>query len=172
MSTRTLQHEIGKKKPFEHAEEEAYLNLIRSAASLAVEFERLFRRHDLSEAAYNALRILRGHRGSRTEAHGLPCSQIGEIMVARVPDVTRLADRLEESGLVERVRCEKDRRVVYVRITEKGLKVLAALDKPVIELHKRQMSHLSARELGELSRLLYKARHPEQWGDAAEHEKN
>lgn len=172
MTTGNLQHDIGKKKPFAHAEEEAYLNLIRTAAALAVDFERLFRTHDLSEASYNALRILRGHAhvnpkagtivGSKASGHGLPCHQIGEMMVARVPDVTRLVDRLEEAALVERVRCEKDRRVVYVRITEKGLKTLASLDKPVIELHKQQMSHMTARELGELNRLLYKARHPEQ----------
>lgn len=164
MTTRNLQHDIGKKKPFEHAEEEAYLNLIRTAAALAVEFERLFRTHDLSEASYNALRILRGQTQTNPKggAHGLPCNQIGEMMVARVPDVTRLVDRLEQASLVERARCEKDRRVVYVRITEKGLKTLALLDKPVIELHKRQMGHMTARDLSELNRLLYKARHPEQ----------
>lgn len=158
MTTRTLQHEIGKKKPFEHPEEEAYLNLLRSAAFLTVEFERMFRQHGLSEASYNALRILRGHR-----EWGLPCSQIGDMLVARVPDVTRLVDRLEEAGLVSRVRCDKDRRVIYVKISEAGLKVLASMDKPVVELHKRQLSHMSERELQELNRLLYKARHPEQW---------
>ena len=148
-----LKDEIKKKKPFEHPEEEAYLNLLRTTTVLYAEFERLFKRTGLSEPQYNVLRILRGVGGS-----GLPCTEIGARMIARVPDVTRLVDRLEAAGFVERCRISQDRRVVQVKITEKGLKTLAEMDGPVLELNKRLLRHMTRAELDELSRLLVKAR--------------
>jgi DNA-binding MarR family transcriptional regulator len=156
--THTLQHEIGKRSPFETPEQEAFLNVIRTASLLTAGFQRLFRAHRLSESTYNALRILRGAAGDPSSRGGRTCSQIGAQLVAQVPDVTRLIDRLEELGLAERVRCEEDRRVVYVRITRSGTDLLAALDAPVLELHKSQLGHMSRQELAELSRLLVKAR--------------
>lgn len=151
--SRSLQHEIGKKRPFDSAEQEAHLNIQRSAACLAMPFERLFREHGLSEATYNALRILRGHLPA-----GVPSQTIGEHLIAQVPDVTRLVDRLVASGLAERCRIEADRRVVMVKITKAGLDLLGKLDKPVRELHAMQLGHLSPAELSQLSRLLVKAR--------------
>jgi DNA-binding MarR family transcriptional regulator len=142
--------------PFDAPEQEAFLNLIRTASVLTASFQRLFRAHKLSESTYNALRILRGSAG---EAHGArTCSQIGEHLVAQVPDVTRLIDRLEQFGFAERVRCDKDRRVVYVKITRKGLDLLDTLDEPVLAMHRAQLGHLTPDELTELSRLLVKAR--------------
>lgn len=150
-----LKDEIRKRKPFEHPEEEAYLNLLRTTAVLFAEFERLFKGAGLSEPQYNVLRILRGVGG-----HGLPCTEIGGRMITRVPDVTRLVDRLETAGLVERARTSEDRRVVLVKITRKGLDVLARLDEPVIALNRELLGHLTRKELEELSRLLVKARQP------------
>jgi len=161
----TLQHEIGKKRPFDLAEQEAHLNVLRTAACLARNFERLFRAHGLSEATYNALRIIRGHcAGAKPDEKsgegGVPSQTIGKQLIAEVPDVTRLIDRLvaSEPPLVERSRVEHDRRVVMVRITKAGLDVLARLDKSVRELHVRQLGHMSRRELEQLSELLVKAR--------------
>jgi DNA-binding MarR family transcriptional regulator len=166
LATPTLQHEIGKRKPFDAPEQEAFLNLIRTASVLSAGFQRLFRAHKLSESTYNALRILRG-AAADPESRGVhTCSEIGEHLVTQVPDVTRLIDRLEELGLAERVRCEEDRRVVHVKITRKGLEVLARLDEPVLELHRAQLAHLSRAELGELSRLLTKARRHEAGGES------
>lgn len=152
----SLQQELRKRRPFESPEEEAYLNLLRTTAHLGAEVAALFRAYGLSASAYNVLRILRGHH-----PQGLPSHQIGEQMVARVPDVTRLVDRLEKMGLAERVRTDHDRRVVIVRITKAGLDVLAKLDRPIAELHKKQLGHLTARELAELNRLLVRARYPD-----------
>ena len=151
----SLKDEIKKKKPFEHPEEEAYLNLLRTTAVLYAEFERLFKGTGLSEPQYNVLRILRGVGGC-----GLPSSEVGARMIARVPDVTRLVDRLEAAGLVERCRISQDRRVVQVKITDKGLTTLAEMDEPVLALNKKLLRHMSRDELNELSRLLVKARHP------------
>jgi DNA-binding MarR family transcriptional regulator len=151
-----LAHEIGKRDAFASPEQEAFLNLVRTESRLAAECERLFKSYSLSASTYNVLRILRGS-GPR----GATCSQIGEHLVAQVPDVTRLIDRLADAGLVERTRIAEDRRVVLIRITRKGLDLLSRLDRPTMDLHRRQLGHMSPTELGELSRLLYKARHPE-----------
>jgi DNA-binding MarR family transcriptional regulator len=154
--TRTpLARELKKTRPFEHPAEEAYLNLLRTVSVLGAPFDQLFKQHGISEAKYNALRILRGAGGD-----GLPSLEIGARMVARVPDVTRLVDRLETDGLVRRARVRQDRRVVLVQITAKGLDVLARLDKPVIELNRQELQHLTRAELVELNRLLVKARTP------------
>ncbi len=150
---RVLQEEIKKKKPFDAPEEEAYLNLLRTVGVLFVDFERLFKAHGVSEPQYNVLRILRGVGGD-----GLPSTDIAGRMITRVPDVTRLVDRLEAAGLVERARTSQDRRVVLVKITPKGLGLLAGLDQPVTDLHREQLGHLTRRELADLSRLLVKAR--------------
>lgn len=148
-----LQDEIHKKRPFDTPEQEAFLNLMRTCAMVSTESEGLLRGQGLSGATYNVLRILRG----AGEA-GRMCHEIGEHMVTRVPDVTRLVDRLEEMGLVRRERCTKDRRVVHVKITPEGERVLAKLDAPVLEMHARQLGHLTREELGRLSELLVKAR--------------
>lgn len=157
-ATSSLQHEIGKKHSFDLAEQEAYLNLVRTTSTLSVEFERFLRDHGLSGATYNALRILRGATIGDEAPGKRPCSEIGEQMVAQVPDVTRVVDRIEKMGLAQRVRCQADRRVVYVKITKKGSDLLARLDGPILEMHRTQLGHMSAKELADLSRLLVKAR--------------
>ncbi len=144
---------IKKRGPFEAAEQEVYLNLVRTSEALLGEFGLLFKSHGLSSASYNVLRILRG-----AGDEGLPCQEVGARMVSRLPDVTRLVDRLEQSGLVERARVEHDRRVVLIRITPQGLEKLKGLDEPVLELHKRQLGHLPKADLAELNRLLVLAR--------------
>ncbi len=148
-----LSIEIGKKKPFDLPEEEAHLNILRTGSMLDAAFAKLFRPHGLTDATYNALRILRGHHPT-----GVPSQTIGTQMVARVPDVTRLVDRLVDAGLAARERTVQDRRIVIVRITRAGLEMLTRLDGPVRELSKRQLGHMSRADLAELSRLLAKAR--------------
>lgn len=156
----TLQQELKKRKPFELPEEEAFLNLWRTFDGLRGEFESLFRSRGLSDSQYNVLRILRG-----VGSEGLPCSEIAQRMVSRDPDITRLVDRLEKAGLVARARVSHDRRVILVRITSAGLALVGELDDPIRKLHRRQLGHLSAAELAELSDLLVKARKPTTMGE-------
>jgi DNA-binding MarR family transcriptional regulator len=148
-----LAGEIGKRRPFESQEEEAYLNLLRTMERLARPIDALFRREGLSEAKYNALRILRGRAGA-----GVPSQQIADDMVTRHPDITRLIDRLETDGLVERDRDPDDRRRVIVRLTSAGRAKVDALDAPLRELHLRQFAGLSREDLHDLNRLLVAAR--------------
>ena len=90
----------------------------------------------------------------------LPILEIASRTITVVPGITGLIDRLEEAGFVKRERCREDRRVIYVALTEKGRKTLAALDEPLQELHEKLIGHLSQAELKELIRLLEKARGP------------
>ncbi len=141
MARRTLQDEVKKRNPFDSPEQEAALNLARTADRIAAEFCRLFKEHGISGSQYNVLRILRG------AGEPLPCLEVAALMITQLPDITRLVDRLEGAGLVERARIPEDRRVVLIRITERGLKLLDALDAPVVELHRKQLGHLTRDEL-------------------------
>lgn len=154
MARRTLQDEIKKREPFRCPEQEVALNIARTHDRLTADFSRLFKEHGISESQYNALRILRG------AGEALPCLEVAARMITQLPDITRLVDRLEGSGLAERERIAEDRRVVLVRITKRGLKVLEELDEPVLALHREQLGHLTREELATLNRLLVKARQP------------
>jgi DNA-binding MarR family transcriptional regulator len=147
--TTTLHEDIKRSGPFESAQEEAALNLARAASVLAREMTELFREHGLSEPQYNVLRILRG-----AGHEGRTCGEIAERMITRDPDVTRLLDRLEKAGLVERERSAADRRVVITRLTAEGRRLTDALDAPVAERTQRRLAGLSDAELRRLSALL------------------
>lgn len=136
-------------RPKDTAARDAYLNLVRAHDKLSAEFTALFREHGLTQAQFNALRIL--IEGPR---EGAPCQYIGERLLNRVPDVTRLIDRLVAAGLAQRARSAEDRRVVLVRITPKGRKLCERLYRPVNDLHRRQLAHLSDRQVEALNRAL------------------
>jgi DNA-binding MarR family transcriptional regulator len=154
MTTRRLQHELKKKRPFESPEQEAALSVLRTSDQLQIRFVRLFRDHGLTPSQYNILRILRG------EGKPLPILEIASRTITVVPGITGLIDRLEKAGFVNRLRCEKDRRVIYVALTDHGTQTLAALDEPLDALHHKLLGHLSHAELNELIRLLEKVRGP------------
>jgi DNA-binding MarR family transcriptional regulator len=151
--TGRLQREIRQRKPFASAEEEAYLNLRRTADALMRAEAAYLKTLDLSCAQYNVLRILRG-----AGRDGLACREIAARMVSRDPDVTRLLDRLEDRGLVVRVRGDADRRVVTSKITAKGLALIRDSDQSLTRLHRSQLSHVGEEKLGELIDLLELAR--------------
>lgn len=155
----SLQREIKKKRPFDLPEQEAVLNVLRTADQLQIRFARLFRRFGLTPQQYNILRILRG------EGRPLPILEIAARMITVVPGITGLIDRLEAASLVERKRCDQDRRVIYVAIAPQAVEILAQIDAPLMEMHKKLLGHMTAEELTSLSRLLEIARQPA--GDAA-----
>lgn len=130
------------------AEEDLFLELQRAADLLARGPAQLLREHGLSTNQYNVLRILRGSQ------QGLLCGEIGDRMITREPDITRLLGRLEKSGLIERCRQDADRRRVLARITTEGLDLLASLDQPICNLHRRQLGHLGPGRQSQLTRLI------------------
>jgi DNA-binding MarR family transcriptional regulator len=121
-----LKEEIQQNRPFHSVEEALLLSLMRTAESLANALARLLKTEGLSQPQYNVLRILRG-----AGEEGRSCSDIGDRLVSRVPDITRLLDRLELRGLIRRERSRKDRRVMTSWITPAALEILARLDGPM-----------------------------------------
>ena len=153
--------EIHKAKPFDCLQQEVFLNVIRTADHFARAFEELLKPYNLSPTQYNVLRILRGASGSPEKlgpCDGIPCKTIGEHMLTRDPDITRLLDRLEARSLITRQRDTEDRRVVSTRITPEGLRVLKELDKPVLDFHRGQLTHMPEAKLQQLIDLLENAR--------------
>jgi DNA-binding MarR family transcriptional regulator len=148
-----LQTEIKQTKPFTTLEEEAAVSLARTAALLQHAGEELLGRFEITQTQYNVLRILRG-----AGPDGLCRTEIAERMINRVPDVTRLLDRMEDAGLVERERGEEDRRFVTARITREGLKILTQLDQPLHDFLETKLSHMGAGKLRNLIDLLAEAR--------------
>jgi len=129
------------------------LNVIRTADALSRQGEEFLQRAGLSTTQYNVLRILRG-----SGKDGLPCGQVIERMISRDPDMTRLLDRLEKRKLISRSRDTADRRVVRAIITGKGLTLLATLDEPLPDMHRRLLGHMGKARLRQLIALLEEAR--------------
>ena len=133
---------------FDRPVEEAVLNLLVAAASLHAQLERLCAGHDITQGQYNVLRILRG-----AHPEGYARCDIARRLIDRAPDVTRLIDRLERAGLVERVRSERDRRLSVTRITRKGLRLLEEMQPRLDALLGELAARLPARDARELSRI-------------------
>ena len=150
---RRLSTEIQQEAPFGSPEEEAFLNLLRTASLLEQAVMAVLKPYGLSATQYNALRILRG-AGPR----GLACQEIARRMLTRDPDITRLLDRLEARQLVQRARSAEDRRVVLTQISEAGLRLLASTDPVVRDLPKQILGHLGEHRLEVFIDLLERAR--------------
>ena len=147
-----LQDELRQNRPFDSAEQEAFLNIERTAAVLLHEHAEALKPHGITPTQYNVLRILRGSSG------GLCRNDVRDRLVAQVPDVTRLLDRMEVAGLIERKRNQEDRRFVTSTITEKGASILGSLDAKVRQMHRDQLGHMTNEQLSTLSELLTLAR--------------
>lgn len=122
----SIHEEIKQSKPFRSRSQEAYLALLRTADDMRRRISQVLEPAGITLQQYNVLRILRG-----AGPNGLPTLAIGDRMVERTPGVTRLIDRMEEKGWVTRERCTEDRRRVWCRITDEGLRLLAPLDPQV-----------------------------------------
>lgn len=146
---RGLQAELKQKVPFSSPEQEAYLSLLRTTDALQSQVEAKLKEFGLTGTQYNALRILRG-----AGPEGLPCSEIGERMITHDPDITRLLDRLQKTGFVQRARGEQDRRVIYGKITPAGLKLLREMDAPIQKHGREILRHVGAENLQKLVDLL------------------
>lgn len=151
-----LKSEIKQQRGFESLEEEATLNVARTAEFMMNAVAEVLKPFSLTVTQYNALRILRGAGGN-----GLMCGEIGERMVTKESDITRLLDRLETRGLISRERPAENRRVVIATITDTGLNLLADLDRPVADCNKRLSAGLGKAELKTLVSMLEAIRETE-----------
>ncbi len=144
-----MQEELQQTRPFASVAEEAALALFRTADVVRARVTAVVEPAGITPQQYNVLRILRGAGDA-----GLPTLEIGGRMVERTPGITRLLDRLEAKGLVTRRRCDADKRQVLAWITPQGLRILAALDRPVRAANKRALAALGKADLARLVRLL------------------
>jgi DNA-binding MarR family transcriptional regulator len=147
--TRHLRDEIKQTKPFDHPADEALLSILRTATVLEHAFNELLRPFGITMTQYNVLRILRG-----AGARGLCGREVGERLISRVPDVSRLLDRMAEMELIVKERDAADRRHVTARITPKGRRVLTHSTPTLAEYGRVRAERLSSPILGTLVEAL------------------
>lgn len=152
MSTNELMQDLKKRRPFESEEQEVVISLLRTNELFQHRVGKLLRDYGLTQPQYNILRILRG------EGRELPSLEIAARMISVVPAITSLLDKLEKRGLIRRERCERDRRVWHVHLTDDGSELLAELDEPNLAMYRSLVGHLEARERRQLLMLLENAR--------------
>jgi DNA-binding MarR family transcriptional regulator len=144
MSSR-LQAEIKQTKPFPRRSSEALLSILRTAALLEYQVNEVLRPFGITELQYNVLRILRG-----AGPKGWCGREIAERLVSKVPDVSRLLDRMEGMQLLRRERDAADRRHVTARITPRGLRLLDEATPKLDAFERERFGHLDAERLQHL----------------------
>ncbi len=144
-----------KQEKFRNAYQKVRINLIFTLGWLKEKTRPIFEAGDITMQQFNILRILRG-----SYPQPLSTLQIRERMLEKMSDTSRIVDRLITKGLVKKLVCKKDRRLVDVIITEKGKKLLERLDACEVEMDS-VMSNLTEEEAETLSSLLDKIRYTE-----------
>ncbi|RYY83972.1 MAG: MarR family transcriptional regulator [Chitinophagaceae bacterium] len=136
---------------FVNAKQKAMINLLYSYGWIMEQVKSFLASEDITHQQFNILRILRGANGP------LSTLQIRERMLDKMSDTSRIVDRLVAKELVQKVTCAKDKRLVDVTISAKGLALLQKLDKR--DDHIQQiMKNISEAEATQLSGLLDKIR--------------
>jgi DNA-binding MarR family transcriptional regulator len=144
-----IQDEIKQSKPFKSIASEAHVALLRTADVVGREITEVLKPFGVSPTQYNVLRILRGAGPS-----GLACGEIGERMITQDPDITRLLDRMEKAGWIERTRDSRDRRVVMTRLTRLGKKLTEDLEEPLARMERQVLKKVGEKRLRDLVDLL------------------
>jgi len=142
-----LGKEINSKFPNEKVK--ALLNLKYTAGWLDQLGTEFLKPYNISEQQYNILRILRG------AVKEITVTEVKERMIQKSPNTTRLMDKLCEKKLIDRSRCESDRRVVFVKINKKGLDLLKRINMSDFEVY---INRLTEEEATLLNQLLDKLR--------------
>jgi MarR family transcriptional regulator, organic hydroperoxide resistance regulator len=155
-SIRRLREEIQQNKPFQNGAHAASLAMLRTADELRRGLDELIDPLGISAEQYNVLRILRG-----AGENGLATLEIAGRLLERNPGITRLIDKLEAKQLVQRRRCDKDRRHVYCTITEAGAALVQSLDEPARQANLERFRGLTDQEIDTLIDLLDRVRYPE-----------
>ena len=134
---------------FKNNKVKALINIKYTANWLLSKEITFFKPFGISPQQFNILRILRG------ADQAVKVQVVKERMIERAPNATRLMDKLCDKKLIERVRCEDDRRVVFVEINKKGLSLLKKIDT---ELNIDFLNKLTEDEAELLSGILDKIR--------------
>jgi len=137
---------------FRNVYQKAGINLIYTLGWMKDRTKPIFDAEGITPQQFNILRILRG-----SFPKPLSTLQIRERMLEKMSDTSRIVDRLIAKGLVKKVICKSDRRLVDVIITDKGKKLLDRLDEREAEMD-GVLSNLTEKEASTLSDLLDKLR--------------
>ena len=140
---------------FDSLEQEVYLNLWRAFDRLRSIEDEVFLPLGITSQQYNVLRLLESNH-----PESVPTLIIGDQMISKSPDITRMLDKLEKASFIQRTRPSENRRTVLINITSAGLKLLEEIAVPLNRCHKKQLGHLSQVELHEMASLLRKVRKP------------
>lgn len=134
---------------FPNEKVKALINIKYTANWLDTIGNEILKPYKISIQQYNILRILRGAEKAIT------VTTIKERMIQKSPNSTRLMDKLCDKKLIERTRCENDRRVVFIKIADRGLKLL---DKINMDEFDHRMDTITNEEAKILNKLLDKIR--------------
>jgi MarR family transcriptional regulator, 2-MHQ and catechol-resistance regulon repressor len=137
---------------FRNPKQKAGINLIYTLSWMREKTKSIFEAEDITPQQFNILRILRG-----SFPQPLSTLQIRERMLEKMSDTSRIVDRLIAKGLVKKITCKNDRRLVDVIITDKGKKLLERLDTRQDEID-GVLGNLSENDANILSDLLDKIR--------------
>lgn len=124
------------------------MGLLFTGGEILRKLEEVCATHGITHTQYNVLRILRG-----VHPEGHPRCDIADRLVSRAPDVTRLLDRLDRHGLIERTWSGENRRLSIARITAKGLALLRAIDPDVEAVEEQTTGRLTPGEQQQLVRI-------------------
>ena len=130
----------------------ASVNILFTYGWMMEKIKEILEPADITPQQFNILRILRG-------SHPKPLStlQIRERMLDKMSDTSRIVDRMIAKGLVNKAISRKDRRLVDIIISPKGLKLIRKLDSRQHELDEI-LKNISAKEAATLSKILDKVR--------------
>ena len=137
-----LAKDINSKFDNEHVK--ALINIKYTSSYLDNIANKILKPHNISEQQYNILRILRG------AGKEITVNTVKERMIQKSPNSTRLMDKLCDKNLINRVRCESDRRVVYVEISKEGLELLDNINLKELDKYTRGLTVNEARTLNKL----------------------
>lgn len=139
-------------KNFKNPYHKLVLNFIYTTQWLTETMEEEFKKKGISGQQFNVLRILRGQ-------YPKPASikLIKERLLYRMPDVSRLIERLRLKGLVTRTESTGDRRMTDIKITEKGLELLSGLDLMDTK-YEKVMGNISEKEAQSMNDLMDRIR--------------
>jgi MarR family transcriptional regulator, organic hydroperoxide resistance regulator len=143
--TSRLQAELKQTKPFPRRSSEALLSVVRTAAVIEHQVNEALRPSGITSLQYNVLRILRG-----ASPNGLCGREISARLVSKMPDVSRLLERMQDMQLLRRERDTTDRRHVTAHITPKGLRVLDEATPKLEALERQRFGHLDPERLQQL----------------------
>jgi len=140
---------------FDSNEQRVFLHLWRTYDLLKAVEDECMSQHNLTPQQYNVLRILKA-----VYPRGMQTMQLGQRMISRRPDMTRMLDPMEARKLIKRTRSTTNRRVVEAVITTAGQSLLTSMASDIVAMHQRQLGHLSPSQQQRLILLLRAVREP------------